>query len=96
MEHFTGTITYDADTEVPTNESGTSQVLVIVQDPTKNDIFNSAGKITLGTKKIIFNEDVTVTNGDKLTMDSDNEIYQMIEVINYRTRTVAFADKVRE
>ena len=59
LTHYSGTTSYDADTEVPTIAGGTSDVLVMISNPSKQEIENAAGKITLSSKKFSLNKDIT-------------------------------------
>lgn len=91
LKHYTSTDSFDPDTELPSSSSGTSDALVLVEDPSSEEIKNSGGLVTRDSKRFVFNKDVTVSDGDEITMAS-GYVYKISSSNELLTRTVAFAD----
>lgn len=92
IRHYNrSSITYDEDTQTPTNPYTDTTILADVQNVSTRQILNSGGKITPETKQIIVPDDTTVSELDDVYYSSTT--LQVIEVKFLTNRYVLLANK---
>jgi len=96
--HYTGPQTYDL-AQKPTRPSETTNTQASISDPTKRDIDQGLGKISIHDKKFMFKGSVDIDLGDNITIDSTSELFEVKQVDSSRfdarnIKKIVFASKI--
>lgn len=89
----TGSVSYDATTQLPTISGELIQANADVMNFSINEIKNSGGLIDVNSKKYIVTSDIELEKGDEVLNNSLVEIYRIIEVIQFANRKHLYAVK---
>ena len=98
ITHYRGDQTYDED-QKPTRASKTIRTKAAISDPTKRDIDQGLGKITLHDKKFMFYGSIELDLGDNIKIDATSEPFEVKQinaprVSSNETNKAVFASKI--
>ena len=84
ITHYRGDQTYNAD-QNPTKPFKTIKTKAAISNPTKLDIDNGFGKITIHDKKFMFKESIDdISLGDNIKIDATSENFKVKQVNTHR------------
>jgi hypothetical protein len=83
--------TYDATTEAPTYSKTTGTARALIAEPSKSELNNSGGALLLGSKKFVFEKEITLNPSNVVI--SEGVVYVVKLVNHFNDRNVCYCER---